>query len=154
MNTFHQTVAKYRECSRHVRNEYFQPSDNTPAAWDLIEGWQEIDRMLFNWMVLYPNGLQPVECGQPHPHIVLRIIGGATVFINRDKLKNSGYWDHPTTRLFPDDCTLTFREFFDFDQLSPIDFNYVMAEISGAKDTDLNGRFALIEWQHIKFEKK
>jgi len=155
MNTFHQAIAKYRECSRHIRNAYFQPSDNSTSGWDVIEGWQEVNRMLFNWMVLYPNGLQPVECGHSHPHIVLRITGqGTTAFINRDKFKNSGYWDHPTTELFTGNCTLTFREFFDFDQLSPIDFNYVMVEIGDAKDADLNERFALIEWQQIEFEKK
>jgi len=155
MNAFHQAVAKYRECSRHIRNAYFQPTDNDSDKWDVIEGWQEVDRMLFNWMVLYPNQLQPTEHGHSHPQIGLRITGhGATAFINRDKSKNSGYWDYPTTELFPSDCTLTFREFFDFDQMSPIDFNYVMVEISESKNTDLNGRLALIEWQQIEFEKK
>jgi hypothetical protein len=155
MNAFHQAVAKYRECSRHVRNAYFQPADHAPASWELTEGWGEVDRMMFNWMVLYPNGLKPVGDGLSHPQIILRIGGqwGTTAFINRDKFKNSGSWDHPTTVLRPDDCVLTFKQFFDFDELAPIDFNSVMAEISQAKDADLNGRFALLEWQHVEFER-
>jgi hypothetical protein len=155
MNSFHQAIATYRECTRHLRNAYFQPSDSVGAEWAVIEGWEEVDRMLFNWLVLYPHGLQPVDHGQSHPSIIVRIRGaGTTACINRDKLKTSGYWDHPTTALLPDDCRMTFREFFDFDQLSPIDLTYVMVELRDAKDDDLNGRFALIEWQHIEFEKK
>lgn len=155
MNDFHQAVARYRECSRHVRNVYFQPADRTSAAWDLTEGWTEVDRLLFNWMVLYPHGLQPVEDGRSHPQITLQVQGlfGATAFINREKGKNSGYWDHPVKILRSDECVLTFRQFFDFDGLSPIDFNYVMVEISEALNNDLNGRVALIEWQHVEFHK-
>lgn len=154
MNAFHHAVAKYRECSRHVRNSYFQPTDNTDSSWNIIEGWQEVDRILFNWIVLYPFDLQPVEHNCTHPNIILRIKGrGAPIFINRDKSKSSGYWDHPTKELYSDACVLAFREFFDFDQLSPIDLKYVMVEINKAKDDDLNGRFALIDWQYIEFEK-
>lgn len=155
MNAFHQAVAKYRECSRHVRNAYFQSADNapTPEAMHLQEGWLEVDRMLFNWMILYPHGLQPVTDGQSHPHIGLHIPElGTRVFINKGKFMNSGSWDHPTDILYPNDCVLIFRQFFDFDEWSPIDFNHVMAEIINAKDDDLNGRLALIEWQHIEFE--
>ncbi len=155
MNAFHQAIARYRECSRHVRNAYFQPTDAGPDKWAVTEGWDEVDRMLFNWLVLYPHDLQPIVPGHSNPRICLRITGqGATAFINREKFENSGYWDHPTKVLHPGECTLTFREFFDFDQLSPIDLNYVMVEISDAPDADLNGRLALIEWQQLEFEKK
>lgn len=155
MNAFHQAVTKYRECSRHVRNVYFQSADNaaTVEADKLNEGWREVDRMLFNWLILYPHGLQPVTDGQSHPRIGLRVPElGARVFINKGKFINSGSWDHPTNILYPDDCALIFRQFFDFDEWSPIDFKYVMAEIINAKDDDLNGRLVLIEWQRIESE--
>ena len=155
MNTFHQAVAKYRECTRHIRNAYFQPQDDSPDPWNVTEGWSDIDRLLFNWLVLYPHDMQPVEPGKSHPNITLSITGlGATAFINRGKPENSGSWDHPIKVLYPDDCTLVFRQFFDFDELSPIDFNYVMVEIRDAKDSDLDGRLALIEWQSLEFMKK
>jgi hypothetical protein len=155
MNQFHQAVARYRECSRHVRNAYFQPPEGAPDAWEQTEGWLEVDRVLFNWMVLYPQGLKPVGQRQSHPEITLKIRGlGTSAFINQAKFKNSGSWDHPTRILRPGDCLLTFRQFFDFDELAPIDLNFVMVEISLAKDQDLNDRLALIEWQAVEFEKR
>ena len=154
MNAFHQAIARYRECTRHVRNAYFQPTGADSDKSAVTEGWEEVDRMLFNWLVLYPHGLQPIDSGRSNPHICLRITGqAATAFINREQSKNSGYWDHPTKVLYPGGCTLMFREFFDFDHLSPVDLNYVMVEISDAKDSDLNGRLALIEWQELEFER-
>jgi hypothetical protein len=69
MNNFHQAVARYRECSRHVRNAYFQPPKGAPDAWEQTEGWIEVHRLLFNWIVLYPHGLKPAEPGQPHSQV-------------------------------------------------------------------------------------
>jgi hypothetical protein len=136
-----------------VRNVYFRTSEGTNKEWDRIEGWQEVDRMLFNWLVLYPHSLQPVGLNQTHPLIYLKINGqGTRLFINREKNMTHGYWDHPTEMVFQGDCGFRFREFFDFDQMSQIDLCYVMVELFNAKDDDLNGRFALIEWQHVEFE--
>ncbi len=155
MNDFHKAVSQYRECSRHVRNVYFQTPEGTNNEWERIEGWQEVDRMLFNWLVLYPHLLQPVELNQTHPHICLKITGqGTPLFINREKNRPHGYWDHPTKMVFQGDCDFRFREFFDFDQRSLSDFKYVVVELFNAKDNDLNGRFALIEWQYVESIKR
>ena len=153
MNKFHQAVTKYRECTRHIRNAYFQPEDDCGDAWAFTEGWKVADLQLYFWMVIYPHGLQHIEQGLPNPSITLRIKGHATTaFINRNTSNLSTSWDHPTRILYADDCTLIFRQFFDFNELEPIDFKYVMVEIKDAKDSDLNGHFALIEWENLEFE--
>ena len=153
MNEFHKAVAQYRECSRHVRNVYFQVSDGTAIDWNRIEGWREVDELLFNWLVLYPHQLQPAEINQPHPHIYLKLRGQrSSLLINRDKNTTHGYWDHPTEMVYAGDCDYRFSSFFDFDVMSQVDFKYVMVELFNAKDEDLNARFALIEWQHVEFE--
>ena len=154
MNAFHKAVAQYRECSRHVRNVYFQTADRTATDWGRIEeGWWDVDRVLFNWLVLVPHDLQPVEANQTHPHIYIKLRGKrSSLLINRDKNTTHGYWDHPTEMVYEGDCDFRFKSFFDFDETSQIDFNYVMVELFNAKDDDLNCRFALIEWQYVEFE--
>ena len=155
MNTFHADVARYRECTRHLRNEHFLASDGTPAAWDIVEQWQELDELLFKFLVLRPHELEPAGMDQPHPHIFLAIRGGggASVHINRDKHATSGYWDHPTNTIVPGEVEMQFVGFFDFDKMRSIDFHYVMVHLFNAVDADLNGRTALIEWQSVEFKK-
>ena len=156
MNKFHQAVAKYRECTRHIRNTYFQPVDGSPDIdfADAHEGWWNVNYQLYFALVIYPHNLQPVEPGLPNPSITPRLIVPANVFINRDTTTNSSSWDHPIKTLYPNDCTLIFCRFFDFNdnELKPIDFQYVWVEIKDAKNSELNGHMALIEWQYLEFE--
>ena len=156
MNKFHQAVAKYRECTRHIRNTYFQPVDGSPDIdfADAYEGWWLVNYQLYFALVINPHNLQPVEPGLSNPSITPRLKGPANVMINLDTTTYSTSWNHPTTRLYPNDCTLIFRNFFDFNdnELNPVEFEYVLVEIKDAKDSELNGHFALIEWQYLEFE--
>lgn len=71
--------------------------------------------------------------------------------INRDKEKESGYWDYPIEKI-TSDAVLQFVEFFDFDALSHIDNKYVRVYIHHwPSHSEAENRHALIDAQYVNF---
>ena len=115
----------YRESARHLRNTYFSTRDS--KDWQIIEDFDEVARVLFARLVLYRlrDGYDAtLETAVENNHIM--IVPAAEqmpVMISRDK-HGGGYWDHPLERLQRGDATIAFRDYFDWDQHSLIDFRY------------------------------
>jgi hypothetical protein len=89
-------------------------------------------------------------------HIVPAIKHGTPIFINRD-LPRRGYWDHPVSRVQPDEVELDLLHFFDFDKLGYRDYRYFEVVVhASTKFPDIVGRAALIEVQRVRvlFSKK
>ena len=86
----------------------------------------------------------------PGFRIVPAVEQGTPIFINRD-LPRSGYWDHPVSRVRPDEIELDLLRFFDFDQLGYRDYRYFEVMVHGSTHyPDIIGRAALIEVEHAR----
>jgi len=149
----------YRECVRHLWNTYFRPLAEPSVNWDLRDDFDTIARGIFSSLVLHPlavfdHELAPEYSANPSALPGFRIVpaakGGTPIFINRD-LPRSGYWDHPVSRVRPDEVELHLLRFFDFDQLGYRDFRYFEVVVHASpKYPDIIGRAALIEVEHAK----
>ena len=149
----------YRECVRHLWNTYFRPVAEPTKNWDLRDEFDTIARGIFSSLVLRPmevfdHELAPEYAAEPSVLPGFRIVpaakDGTPIFINRD-LPRSGYWDHPVSRVRPDEVELHLLRFFDFDQLGYRDFRYFEVVVyASTKYPDIIGRAALIEVEHAK----
>jgi hypothetical protein len=145
----------YRECVRHLWNTYFQPV----ADWDVRDEFDAVSRDIFSSLVLrsldMPHvGLSPESSEKPTMLPGFRIIPsvehGTEILINRD-LPRSGYWDHPVSRVRPDEVELHLLRFFDFDQLGNREYRYLEVFVHASpKYPDIVGRAALIEFVNTK----
>jgi hypothetical protein len=113
-------------------------------------GFAEVEQALFLALVLQPAGLSDARYGEPNPRIRVCVSGefGAPAMINRER--NSGYWDHQVKRL-DNEAELAFACFFDWDESSLVDFQYVRVEISRHPSHELVGKHALIDVRYVSF---
>src|SRR5712664_1003199 len=89
-------VSRFRLASRDVRNRYFHPPDWDENEWDVMEWFEEVERALFESLVLCPAGLDNIDYGTPNPNIVVALTTvGVPIMVNRERGGASGYWDHP-----------------------------------------------------------
>lgn len=146
----------YRECCRHLWNNWFIP---TRPDWDQSDRFQDIASLLFSSIILTQigtdgNSLSPDYEASPKVlsefHIVPISEYGIPININREK-ERSGYWDYPLERICPGEADIRFIKFFDFDSLGFRDFSYYQVRITGSeKYPDIVGKDALIETAHAK----
>jgi len=159
MNDVTHLFLTYRECVRHLWNTYFRSVAEPSQNWDLRDEFDAIARSIFSSLVLRPldvfdHELAPEYSADPPVlpgfRIVPAVERGTPIFINRD-LPRSGYWDHPVSRVQPDEIEFDLLRFFDFDQLGYRDYRYfeVMVHAS-TKYPDIIGRAALIEVEHAR----
>jgi hypothetical protein len=154
-----QLFSTYRECVRHLWNTYFQPVAEPSQDWDLRDEFDTIARGIFSSLVLRAIGvfdgeLAPGYSAEPSAlpgfRVVPAVEHGTPIFINRD-LPRSGYWDHPVSRVRPEEVELHLLRFFDFDELGYRDFRYFEVVIhTSTKYPEIVGRAALIEVEHAK----
>ena len=144
-------VQRFRHASRDLRNHYFLPAQRETNTGDVLCGFAEVEQALFVALVLQPAGLPASRYGEPNPRIRVRVSGefGAPAMINRER--DSGYWDYHVKRL-DNEADLAFAYFFDWDESSLVDFQYVRVEISRHPSQELVGKHALIEVQYVSFE--
>ena len=150
-----QLMNRFRLASRHLCNHYFHPPDWDDNEWNVVEYFEEVERLLFENLVLCPAGLDLIEYGQPNPNIVvaLRRPGDVPIMINRDRGAASGYWDHPT-KTIASTTAMIFVEFFDWDQLAYRDHRYAHVVITAHPSlAELVGHHALIETQYVRYVK-
>jgi hypothetical protein len=125
----------YRISARAVWNTAFWP-DQDFRNWDSIEQFQEIEKLLFQELVLgklareWPlqnlfDAAIPFFCIVPsHGH------GSPIMIQNPRPGAPSGYWDHPVNLLRPSDAELHFIAFFDWNLMDYIDLRYYRVRIA------------------------
>jgi len=125
----------------------------------LCDEFDAIARAIFSSIVLRPlsvfdHELAPEYSAEPSPLTCFRIAPaietGTPILINRD-LPRSGYWDHPISRVRPEEVELQLLRFFDFDKLGFRDYRYFEVVIAASqKYPDIVRRAALIEVQNAR----
>ena len=159
MNDVTHLFLTYRECVRHLWNTYFRPLAEPSVNWDLRDEFDSIVRGIFSSLVLRPLAVFDRELAaeysaDPLPlsgfRIVPAVSHGTPIFINRG-LPRTGYWDHPVSRVLPEEVELQLLRFFDFDILGYREYRYFEVVIAASiKYPDIIGRAALIEVEHAR----
>lgn len=152
----------YRESSRHLFNVAFKPIidevyegsfEGFNSAWDVIDRFEEVNRGLFDNLILKTLNV-PGELGRENP--LLRVVPtspSVPIAIENPKGDNNKYWDYPLEWIEPDDITLHFMEFFDFNGLEYREWKYIRAYIADCrKDPIVAGREALCEFSYYDIQ--
>jgi hypothetical protein len=139
----------YRASARVIWNTAFWP-DVDFRNWDSIEQFDEIQRLLFDVLVLAkvdrewplqdlfrnaipffhinPRGHEPIMIQNPRPEAA------------------TGYWDHPVKSIEPGQARLLFIAYFDWNRMDYADLRYYRVKIASfTTQPDLVGREALID---------
>jgi hypothetical protein len=153
-------LQSYRECVRHLWNTNFMALIPTAEdRWNLQHLFDEAASVLFRALVVDRLGLGS-ESYAAHalrpttPLTWLRVVPigdhGVPIMINRDAAANSGYWDHPITRVSAEDVDLRFVNLFDFDALDFRDFKYYRVRVLSSRIEGVAGRAALMECEYAR----
>jgi hypothetical protein len=144
----------YRESARAIWNTAFWP-DQDFRNWDSLEQFNEIEKLLFQELVLAKVDrewrLQNLfESAIPFFHIVPSIAHGTPILIQKPRQgAPTGYWDDPVNLVKPGQAELHFIAYFDWNQMDYIDLRYYRVKIASFDThSELVGREALIERQH------
>lgn len=151
---------KYRECARHLWNNYFFIDEELSSyTQDQLDRYEAIDRHLFAELILDP--LAKVSCQEEYfrayppseplsfLHIVPSVSGEVPILINRSGA--SGYWDDPVNKVASSEVDLRFIEYFDWNSYGRRDFKFYRVRIvKFLKYPQLEGRDALLEVCHAR----
>jgi len=142
---------KYREAARHLRNVYYC-NNNHESDWGLRSDFNEIRKLLYHHLILNELDLTEVRDFRNEPSKYFNLVSDGNILpamINRNG--DSGYWDHPITKLVDDEYDIRFIDYFDFDQMGHCDFRYILARIFFSKNhPQINNYNALIETQYVQ----
>jgi hypothetical protein len=147
-------VNRFRICSRELFNQYFRIDDPYhQGGWDLEARYRDLEAMLFQKLVLEPSDLPEVPYRTFHPNIGVEIRSDPVpMMLNRHI--DSGYWDHPLTKV-GQDAVLGFVSFFDWDQLDYRDHRYVRVRIiSWPSHKEAIAKHAFIESHYVRFVRR
>lgn len=131
-------------------NNFFYAGDE---LWLVGEQFADVQTLLFRTMVVERLGLSDIEYGDVNREIRVVILAGgrAPILINREK--NSGYWDYPIQEV-SSDANMYFASFFAFNASRCLDHQYVKVLIdSWSSHSDAAGKYALIEFQYVAFDR-
>ena len=141
----------YRISARAIWNTAFWP-DQHFRNWDSIEQFQEIEKLLFQELVLGKLAREwPLknlfDDAIPFFRIVPSHVHGAPIMIQNPRPGAlRGYWDDPVNLLRPDQAELHFISYFDWNLMDYIDLRYYRVKIASFDaHSELVGREALIE---------
>ncbi len=144
----------YRSSARAIWNTAFWP-DGDFRNWDSIDQFHEIEKLLFDALVLAKLDREWPLCDlfvNPIPffQILPSIAHGTPIMIQKPRPgAPTGYWDDPVNLLKPSEAELQFIAFFDWNQMDYIDLRYYRVKIVNCDaHPELVGREALIERQH------
>jgi hypothetical protein len=144
----------YRASARTIWNTAFWP-DPDFRNWDSIDQFHEIEKLLFQELVLAKVDREwPLQniFGDAIPffHIIPTLGHGTRILIQKPRPgAPTVYWDDPVNRVRPEQATLLFIAYFDWNQMDYIDLRYYRAKIARFDThSELVGREALIERQH------
>lgn len=144
----------YRTSARAIWNTTFWP-DPDFRNWDSIDQFHEIEKLLFDALVLAKLDREWPLCdlfANPIPflQILPSIAHGTPILIQKPRQgAPTGYWDDPVNIVKPREAELQFIAYFDWNQMDYIDLRYYRVKIANFDaHPDLAGREALIERQH------
>jgi len=144
----------YRMSARAIWNTAFWP-DQDFRNWDSIEQFHEIEKLLFQELVLAKVDREwPLQklFGNAIPffHVVPSLVHGTPILIQKPRPgAPTGYWDDPVNLVQPGQGKLIFIAYFDWNEMDYIDLRYYRAKIARFDThSELVGREALIERQN------
>ena len=143
----------YRVSARAIWNTAFWP-DPDFRNWDSIDRFHEIEKLLFDELVLAKIDREwpPHELFQaaiPFFHIVPSGAGMRIMIQNPRSERATGYWDHPVDVALRGEAELLFIAYFDWDQMNYIDLRYYRVKIASFDaHPEVVGRDALIDCQN------
>jgi hypothetical protein len=144
----------YRIAARGIWNTFFWP-DPMLRNWDTYDQFQQIKRLLFHSLVLVKIDKHwPLEklFNEPIPYI--RVVPMSTspvpIMISNPKGDRNWYWDDPVSHISRDEAGLRFLDFFDWDLMDYLDFQYFRVRIDSFPDhPSVIGRDALLDVHHV-----
>ncbi len=145
----------YRVSARSIWNTAFWP-DPAMREWDFIDAFDEIQRILFNSLVLSKIDMEFAAedlFRKPIPSIRLSPAAGqCPIMIQNPRGANmKGYWDDPVNQISANNSEMHFVDFFDWNRMAVRDFHYYQVSIARFDEhPHLVGREALIETQYAK----
>jgi hypothetical protein len=141
----------YRVSARAIWNTAFWP-DPDFRNWDSIDRFDEMQRLLFDWLVLEKVDREwPLQDlfrnAIPFFQIIPR--GHEPILIQNPRPEGTGYWDHPVNSIKPGQAELLFIQYFDWDRMDYADLRYYRVKIAAFEtQPELVGREALIDREH------
>jgi hypothetical protein len=146
------TFDHYRVSARAIWNTAFWP-DVAFRNWDSVEQFDEIQRILFNELVLEKVDKDwpfhdIFKIAMPFFHVVPS--GHVPIMIQNPRSeRETGYWDHPVKYIKQEEAELHFLSYFDWNRMDYADFRYYRVEIAKFDaHPEIVGREALIDRQH------
>jgi hypothetical protein len=141
----------YREVARFVWNNFLRPS----ADFQSLASFEVICNELFSEVVLRPLGQSSDRHQMLNNQKDSLVVGPASeavpIMINRPSQDGNKYWDEAVTQIDRDSVKLLFINYFDWDQMGFVDFQYYRVNIVRFdKHPELVGREALIDVQHAR----
>jgi hypothetical protein len=140
----------FRESARTIWNTTFWP-DPDFHEWDSIDRFDEIQRLLFDELVLAKLGRNwPIQdiFRVPIPFF-FAVPASQTIRIliqNPRSANSTGYWDHPVNQISQGEAEMQFLTYFDWNRMNYVDFQYYRVQITKFDvHPELAGRGALIE---------
>lgn len=149
-----EAIMRFRLASRELFNSHFHIKNGYENdGWSLEERFSEVEKVLFEKLVIEPMSLGALEYGERNDELLVCLRGTerAPIMINRDIA--GGYWDFPVNEVTKN-ARLSFVRFFDWDQLAYRDNQYVRVVIDRwPSQAGTVGKHALIETQYVRFER-
>lgn len=133
----------YRVVARSIWNTGFWSQPDL-QNWDSRDDFREIRKLLFNALVIarldVERNLQVVPLDSTTVPIMIQRPRGEG---------QAGYWDDPVKEIKASDAKLVFIDYFDWNEMGYIDFQYYKVRIvSFGSQPHLVGREALLEHQY------
>lgn len=140
----------YRISARSIWNTSFWPIKEL-RDWDCVDEFDEIQRILFDQLVLSRVGREfPRTNLFRAPISFFRVIptskSSPVMIQNPRPGQPRGYWDHPMKCIGPEEAEMHFVDYFDWNRFDFVDFQYyraIIAKFDG--HPELAGREALVE---------
>lgn len=141
----------YRESARGLWNNYLRAE----ADFDRVDAFAALCEGLLTELVLRPLGKQgykKASASDPYPFLrVVPVADPVPIMINRPSQDGNKYWDDPVSQVGEQGVKLLLIDYFDWDQLGFIDFQYYRVKVLGFdKHPHLVGREALLGVHHAK----
>jgi hypothetical protein len=147
----------YRSVSRTICNAGYWTQPQL-RNWDSVDSFNDIRKLLFDSLVvaaLKIDGACDIQlsAGQiPALRIVPLHAGPVPILIHRPREGDrNNYWDDPVKEIMATDAELHFLDYFDWNQMDFVDFQYYRVRIvKFSAHPHLVGREALLEHQYAK----
>ena len=145
-------INRFRLASTEIFNHYYHKSTHDDDAWAADERFELVEEALFKSLVTWPAKIDEIPYYELQEGIRVLAKSDTSIpwHLNRDI--EGGNWDHPQNT-FTNEAVLLFESFFDWDQVDFKNNTYVRVKVHDwPSKKELIGKYALVEWQYVKFE--